>query len=150
MNKVKHLLLEIPHRVKVFFFSWVLVNMCLFFVSAFLTKWSFRVNSTEAEPIEITLHSWNAIAWGERVVSQNEAHKLLLVVYCFPSRKVLFPFPKEFISYYNSNWFDKCYGRIGAFRIESYDWTELIIYTLIPLLIILFSAWLSIQEEKHF
>lgn len=139
MKKIRQLLLMIPHRVKVFFFSWVLVNLSLFFISAFLTKWSFRVNSSEVHLINPICNNNNVIEFGEKTSSN------FLVVYCFSSSKVLFPFPKEFIS---QRMID-CFGHIGAFRIESYDWTELIIYTLIPLLIILFSAWLRIREEKQ-
>ena len=127
-STLKGLLNSISTRTKTIFIGWLLINLGLFLISGGLTGWEYRMNI-----------QGNVFDWG---IMQRDSSPL---IYRVKSTNAFFPFPEDYVEF-NENGF---LGHIKAFRVSSYDWTELLVYTIIPLLIILIGAWLKMKGEQR-
>lgn len=132
-STLKQLLNSISTRTKTIFIGWLLINIGFFLISGGLTGWDYRV-IMQGEEFQFGLFK-----------GQDSTPELFSV----KSTNAFFPFPEDCSVYLNYETGSGYFGHIKAFRVSSYDWTELIVYTIIPLLIILAGAWLKIKGEQR-
>ena len=123
-------------KTKQCFVVWLLFNLSLFVISGFMTKFDYGV-------------ARSAKFDGEDLYNGKSFYDTIWI----DSKDAFFPFPGQ--KGYNSEYYSESgkYGyfanvRFNAFELRFYDWTELLVYTLVPLLGLLVVLWLKDNDNK--